>query len=520
MALITLVTLASRVVGFGRWLAQLSFLGRVGVADAFNTANTLPNVLFEVAAGGALAGSVVPLLAGPIARRARAEISQVASAFLGWTLAVLVPLAAVTAVAAGPIMRLFLSNDPELVDTAAAFLQVFALQIPLYGIAVVLGAVLQAHKRFFWPAFAPLLSSLVVIGVYAVFGALAGGNQEDVAALSGEALGWLAWGTTAGVAALALPLLWPVHRAGVRLRPTLRFPAAEGRRAAHLAFAGIAALVAQQVAVAVTAWAATHYGGQGTYTPFILTQQIYLLPYAILAFPLATSAFPRFAEHVAEGRTEAFHRLVASTTRALVTVVAVGVAALFAAAGPIEALLAHVGSVAGMAPALRAMAAGLVGYALILHLSRALYTAGRQRVAVAATASGWLVVAAGVVVLPRVTGAASSADVLTLLGLATTIGMTVAGAGLLAAVRSCLGSVAVAGMGRTILVLVAGTAAGALGGAWLGDLVLPAESSWWAALGACLLTGACAAMVVVGISLVGDRRALAGLLDRRRSAAR
>lgn len=517
--LITVVTLASRAVGFGRWLAQSHFLGQGGVDSPFNTANLLPNVLFEIAAGGALAGSVIPLLAGPIARRAKAETSQVASAFLGWTLAILVPLAALVALLAGPIAGV-LRLDPEFVDIAAAFLRVFAIQIPLYGIAVVLGAVLQAHKRFFWPAFAPLVSSLVVIAVYVVFGRLADGNQEHVGKLSEAALNWLAWGMTAGVLALALPLVWPVHRSGIRLRPTLRFPAGEGRRAARLAFAGIAALVAQQVSVVVMLLAANGFGTSATWTVFVYTQQVYLLPYAVLAFPIATSAFPRFAEHVAEGRTQEFHRLVASTTRALLVVVGVGVAALVAAARPSQAVFVGRHDPTGMSGALTAMAAGLVGYALILHLSRVLYLVGRQRVAVLATATGWLVVAAGAVLLPLVTGAQSQSDVLMLLGLATTLGMTVAGAGLLAAVGRNLGAEAVRGVGRTLLVLVVGTAVGGALGAWLSARLLPPGASLVAALAVGLLAALVSALVVVGVSLLGDRGTLVGLVDRRRTAAR
>ena len=45
----------------------------------------------------------------------------------------------------------------------------FAPQLPLYGIGIVLTGVLQAHRRFAWPVIAPLLSSLTVIGVYLVF---------------------------------------------------------------------------------------------------------------------------------------------------------------------------------------------------------------------------------------------------------------------------------------------------------------------------------------------------------------
>ena len=75
-AMIAVITVVSRVLGFGRWLAQAWAVGSGSIGDAYNTANTLPNVLFEVAAGGALAGALVPVLAAPVARGARKEIDK------------------------------------------------------------------------------------------------------------------------------------------------------------------------------------------------------------------------------------------------------------------------------------------------------------------------------------------------------------------------------------------------------------------------------------------------------------
>jgi putative peptidoglycan lipid II flippase len=519
-AMITLVTIASRLVGFARSLVQSAAVGTEGVGSAYTAANLLPNVLFEVAAGGALAGAVVPLLAGPIVRRSGTEVSRIASALLGWTLVVLVPLGALLALLAQPIATLLmLPKQPELVDVTATFVRVFALQVPLYGLAVVLGSVLQAHKRFFWQAFSPLLSSLAVIVVFLVFARLADGDQADVAALSGDAIAWLGWGTTVGVAVLALPLVLPVHRLGVRLRPTLRFPGGEAVRARNLAFAGIGALIAQQLSVLAIMGAAYRYGPEQTFPTYWFAQQVYLLPYAVLAFPLATSAFPRLAEHVAHARHDAYRRLLATTTRTLIVVAGLGAAALIAASAAVEAVFAHIakGSVAGLGGAVAGMAVGIVGFSLILHLSRALYTIDRQRVAVVVTAAGWLVVAATAFVLPAVTGVRDQAGVLLQLGLATAVGMSVAGAGLLVATRRNAGPEATRGVPRTLVVVALGVALGALAGSALSGALLPDDAGWLPAVGVGALAALVAGAVVVGVSLAGDRAALLGVLRRGRT---
>ncbi|MFF3064145.1 murein biosynthesis integral membrane protein MurJ [Oerskovia sp. NPDC057915] len=519
--MITVVTIASRLVGFARSLVMASAVGTEGIGTAYTSANILPNVLFEVAAGGALAGAVVPLLAGPIARGARVDVSRIASALLGWTLLVLVPLGALLAALAYPIAYVLMDTHPDLVDVTALFVRVFALQIPMYGFAVILGGILQAHKRFFWQAFAPLVSSLVVIGVYLVFAGMAGGDQNDVAALSSSAIAWLGWGTTLGVAALALPLVLPVARTGTRLRPTLRFPGGEGVRARNLAFAGVGALVAQQVSVLAAMYAANTSGPEATFPTYFYAQQVYLLPYAVLAFPLATSAFPRLAEHVAQGSRELFDRLLASTTRTLLLVSGVGVAALVAASAAVESVFDVVtrSSVEGLGTATAAMAPGIVGFALILHLSRALYVLDRQRAAVVATATGWGVVAVLAVVGPAVLGEGDQVRVLGLLGLATAVGMTVAGLLLLLAVRRHAGPEAVAGVPRTVAVVTLGVVLGGAAGRVLSALVLPDDAHVAVALAVGVGVAVLAALVVVGLAFVADRSSVVGLVRRGQGTA-
>ncbi|WP_225227228.1 murein biosynthesis integral membrane protein MurJ [Oerskovia gallyi] len=519
--MITVVTIASRLVGFARSLVMASAVGTEGIGTAYTSANILPNVLFEVAAGGALAGAVVPLLAGPIARGARVDVSKIASALLGWTLLVLVPLGALLAALAYPIAYVLMGKHPDLVDVTALFVRVFALQIPMYGFAVILGGILQAHKRFFWQAFAPLVSSLVVIGVYLVFAGLADGDQNDVAALSSSAIAWLGWGTTLGVAALALPLVLPVARTGTRLRPILRFPGGEGVRARNLAFAGVGALVAQQVSVLAAMYAANTSGPEATFPTYFYAQQVYLLPYAVLAFPLATSAFPRLAEHVAQGSRELFDGLLASTTRTLLLVSGVGVAALVAASAAVESVFDVVtgSSVEGLGVATATMAPGIVGFALILHLSRALYVLDRQRAAVVATATGWVVVAVLAVVGPAALGEGDQVRVLALLGLATAVGMTVAGLLLLLAVRRHAGPEAVAHVPRTVAVVILGVALGSAAGRGLSAVLLPDDAHVAAALAVGVGVAVLAALVVVGLAFVADRSSVVGLVRRGRGTA-
>jgi putative peptidoglycan lipid II flippase len=506
--LITVLTLLSRAVGFVRWLVQSWTLGSSATAQAYETANRIPNVLFEVAAGGALAGAVVPLLAVPLVKHLRADVDRTASALLGWTLTVLVPLAAVVALVARPVARLLLGDDAGagVEDLTVTFLRIFAIQIPLYGIGVVLSGVLQAQKRFFWPAFAPLLSSVVVITTYVTFGALSLGSQDDPAALPGSAVAWLAWGTTAGVAAMSLSQLLPVLRTGVRLRPALRFPPGVGRRARHLAAAGLGALLAQQVSVLVVLYLANTHGETGTINVYGYAQAVYFLPYAVLAVPLSTAVFPRLSERAGMGDRGGFATMAGGSTRLVTAASLTGMALLVAVAPAATAVFSLRDEMAGMTAAITWFAPGLLGYALIFHVSRALYAVDRGRAAVAATATGWLVVslASWALISALVPGGDDGPATLVALAVGSSAGMTVAGALLLGALRRAAGPGVLAGLGRTLLVGVLGAGIGAAAGRLIVDLVL-------GAVGGGLIGGVLAAVAGGVVAAVLPAGAIAAL---------
>lgn len=469
--LIAGATVASRLAGFVRSLVLASAVGPNALGSAYTSANVVPNVLFEVAAGGALAGAVVPLLAAPLAKGIRSDVDRITSALLTWALVVLVPLAAVMAAAAGPLAEfLTQGSDDATVAVTASFLRVFAIQVPLYGIAVVLFGVLQAHHRFAWPALAPLVNNVVVIGVLVAFGRVVTGAKDDPGEIASSALALLAWGTTAGVAALAACVVVPALRTGLRVRPTLSFGGVGGN-ARTLMLAGLGAVVAQQVTVLVTVLVSNRWGDDGTFLIWQFLQQVYLLPYAVLAFPLVTAAFPRLAERVAQDDAPGFARLSAATTR-VVSVVAVGGACvLVAAARGVEAVYAVIadGSVRGTADGLAWMAPGLVGFVMSFHLSRALYALHRGRSAGTALGVGWA--AAGVLALVAafaVLGSGTDQSVtLSVLGAATTAGMTLGALVAVVALRRAAGGHSTQGLARTVVVAVL---AGGVG-AWLGRLV-------------------------------------------------
>ncbi|WP_035834334.1 murein biosynthesis integral membrane protein MurJ [Jonesia quinghaiensis] len=502
--LISVITLASRLLGFGRWIAQASWVGTGGVAEPYAAANLLPNVLFEVVAGGALASVVIPLLTGAIDTADKKRVQELTSALLTWTLVALVPLAVVVVVAARPLLALTsdLAGSP-FEDTAVFFLRVFAIQIPLYGVGIVAGGVLQAHKRFFWPAFAPMVSSLVVMVAYFLFDRFSAGQHADPNALSAHALGVLAWGTTAGVAAMASAMVGPMLSLRMSLRPRMSFPPGVARRARALAFAGVGALVAQQLTTVVVMKVATTVGDSTTLNVFQYGQAVYFLPYAVLVVPLATSAFPRITGLAQSGDDVGLRSLVSSTSRMVVVISCAGIAALAAGSLAVERFFDSFtkGGVPGMAYLLVTIAPSLLGLAAIFHLSRVLYARDNGRAAVAATATGWaivtLVMVAGVM-WPGVDH--SPNNVLAIIGFSHSVGLSVAAVLLAIAVARECGKRSLAGVVRALVTGLIGATVGGGAGLAVSFALLDPGASTMVSVLVGLLAGFIA-LVTVGLAV-------------------
>ena len=290
----------------------------------------------------------------------------------------------------------------------------------------------------------------------------AGGSAGRLADLSRRQELVLSGGTTLGVAVLALAVLVPLRACGLELRPTWSFPPGIAARARALAAGGVAGLAAQQLSLVVALRLAA--GGQeGSVVVLTLATALVLVPWAVLAVPIATSVFPALSA-AAEARDEAaYARVLAGAVRSVLLAMA-GAAAVLVVAAPAGAEVLVLGAPgaarsADLAAACAAFAPGLVGSGLLALLVRACYARGRTRTAAGATVAAWLTVAVTDVALVT---ALPDVDRGVLLGVGHSVGTTLGGALLVAALRGT----ALPGTGRSS----AAAAAGAVSALALGAL--------------------------------------------------
>src|SRR5207248_412164 len=181
----------------------------------------------------------------------------------------------------------------------------FMPQMLFYGITAIATALLNAHRRFAAPAVTPVFNNLLVTAIFLAVPHLVRGHLtlESVEHDPGTLL-LLGLGTTAGIAAMALPL-WPaVRRAGIRLRPVfnVRHPAV--RKVIRLSGWTAGYVATNQVALWIVLVLAN--GTKGGVSVYTAAYVFFQLPHGLVAVSLMTTLTPELAETATRADFPAF----------------------------------------------------------------------------------------------------------------------------------------------------------------------------------------------------------------------
>jgi putative peptidoglycan lipid II flippase len=393
------VAAVSRLVGFVRVLVIAAVLGTTYLGNAFQSANSVSNVLFELLAAGALSAVLVPVFVELLDRGDQRGAEHVAGAVLGAALLVLGVLSAVGVVVAPALARLLTAGVPASVadeqrELTTFLLRFFVPQVLLYAAGTVATAVLHARRRFALAAAAPIGNTVVMVAALLVLRWTTGGNPG--LDLDGGERALLVVAGTGGVVAFVGVLLATCAASGFRLRP--RWPSREPRVADALRHSGWGAALhtgsGMLLGGAIIAGAAV----EGGVVAYQVAYVFFLAPYAVLAQPIHTTILPELVGE--RDRPDAFAASVRWSMQRMALLVVPVSAGLVALAGVgLRAVTfgeTGAGGASLIAAALAAMAIGLFPYGAFLLLARAFYALGDSRTpAIASVASAFV----GVVVM-------------------------------------------------------------------------------------------------------------------------
>jgi len=384
-AVMAVGTTLSRVTGLGRLVAMAFALGvtESRLADSYNIANTMPNVIYELILGGVLTSVFIPVLVEELRKKGDDDPWESVSALVTTSFLAVFALTVVAVVAAPWIIRLFTfrlsgAEQAEQQELATFFLRFFAPQIAFYGVAAIAGGLLNAYDRFAVPMFAPIANNLVVIATFLGFAAIVSGTPDQAGvstALDQKLL--LAVGTTGGVAIMAIAH-WPSVRrlpGRLRWRPHFRHPAV--RKLARLSLWTLGYVVANQLSFGIALVLAN--GVQGGPTAMFTAFAFFQLPYGIAAVSIMTALVPRMSSQAVEGDEVGFRASVGSGLRLMGVLLLPATAGYLVLSRPLVTTLLEHGVMSAassrlVAEVLDMFALGLVPFSFYLLLLRAFYS--------------------------------------------------------------------------------------------------------------------------------------------------
>jgi putative peptidoglycan lipid II flippase len=390
-------TAVSRLTGVGRILVLAYALGFHHFADAYNLANTTPNMLYDIVLGGVLSATFIPVFVDRLTTRSNREAWQAISAVVTLALAVLAAASVVFWLLAPLVIDAFtvFGHTSGISPVALAqersvatnLLRWFVPQVFFYGLISLTTALLNARQRFGAPTWVPVANNIVCMVVLLWFRHIAPNPSLHEALAHGHQLILLGLGTTAGVALQAILLAPSFARAGLgRLRLHWEPGHEAVRTVMRLGLWTFGFVVANQVALYVVLALAVGAKGDATVSSWTYAYAFMQMPYAVVAVSVMSAVTPDLSRLWAIGDVAAFRRRFSGGLRAVLSIILPASVGMLLLAKPAIALLlghgaATPGQTAETGAALAILAAGLPGFCSFLFVVRALQSMQRTKVA-------------------------------------------------------------------------------------------------------------------------------------------
>jgi len=305
-------TILSRITGFIRTLLAVAVLGTALLADTFNVANTMPNILYNLLVGGALTAIFVPQLVRSFSDEDGGH--GFASRLVTTISLILFALVIIGVIFAPALVRIYAPEFSTVgfeteKEIAIAFTRYCLPQIFFLGLFTMLGQVANARGSFAPLMWAPIANNLVVIAVFA--GMLIAEHSLALGTITDLQVQILGWGTTLGVVVQALILIPVVKRSGIHIRPMFGVQGL-GKSFGLAGWTLVYVLISQlgylvTVNVATSAAVRSAQAGITTgvgFTPFTSAYYIMLLPYSIVTISIVTALLPHLSKLAIEKKTE------------------------------------------------------------------------------------------------------------------------------------------------------------------------------------------------------------------------
>ena len=379
--IMALGTIISRITGFVRGILIVAVLGTTLLADTYNVANTMPNILYNLLVGGALTAIFIPQLVRSFDHEDGGD--DFASRLITTISLILLVLVSLGILFAPALVRLY---APEFFTTgfereqeiAIAFTRYCLPQIFFLGLFTMLGQVANARGSFGPLMWAPIANNIVGIALFGGFLLFSPGI--DIASITSNQVALLGWGTTFSVVVQALVLVPVIKKLGVSIKPRLGVSGLgksfnlAGWTLIYVLISQLGYLVTVNVATAAAVRSAQEGVVTGVgYTPYTYAYYVLLLPYSIVTISIITAILPHISKLALDGKRDEVKAQLIRAIR-LVGVITVPSAVAFLLFGPLITQSIFVGisneDSRYIGYVLSALSFGLVAFSINLILIR------------------------------------------------------------------------------------------------------------------------------------------------------
>ena len=301
--MMSLGTLASRILGFMRDIIFARFFGTAAGADAFVLAFRLPNLFRDLIGEGAANSSFVPVMT-EYKDKKPAELAEFLNAVLAWAFIILCLITLLGIFFAPAVVRMIAPGfveEPGKLETTITLTRIMFPYLIFIGLTALFSSIQFTYGAFTMPAFGPCLLNvaLIISTVVAVFW-----MKEPV---YGLALGVIIGGV------MQLYFQWrPLRHHKVVFAMPVSLDHEGAKKIGRLLLPRIVGSAVYQLNVFIDTICAslTSIVGAGGVSAIYYANRIVLFPMGIFGVALAAATLPAFARHVVADNKDELRRTI------------------------------------------------------------------------------------------------------------------------------------------------------------------------------------------------------------------
>ncbi len=294
--------LLSRLLGILRVAIQSRVLGAHGVdATAFTTAIAIPDFVFTVVSGGALASSFIPVFMDLLERGDEERAWRVVSGVLNIVLIVLLVAVSIAEVGAPNILLIMHGYS----DQTLTLTRIMLLQPLFLALSGILMGIHNSYHRFIAPAVAPLVYNAAnIIGLLLI-------------PVFGYNLTFAAWGVTVGAFLQVLVMLGGLTLFRQVVRPGLGIDDPGTQQVCRLMVPRVVGQAGIQMTGLVTIALANGFFIDKPAAAIRTAGYLFALPVGMFGGAIATATFPTLAGQAARDELTALGVTISRTLRTM-----------------------------------------------------------------------------------------------------------------------------------------------------------------------------------------------------------